>query len=110
MALNIEEFLVNVKRAALEAVAASKPCALLSGRVTGTSPLRVEIDQKFTLTEAQLILTDAVRNHAVTLSSDSGGDRKYTVKQALQAGESVILLRADGGRKYLVLDRTEALK
>ncbi len=109
MALNIEEFLVNVKRAALEAVAASKPCALLSGRVTGTSPLRVEIDQKFTLTEAQLILTDAVRDHAVTLS-DSGGDRKYTVKQALQAGEGVILLRADGGRKYLVLDRTEALK
>ncbi len=36
------------------------------------------------------------------------GDKWFKVNLALKAGESVILLRTNGGQKYIVLDRVEA--
>ena len=81
-----------------------------------------------TLTAAHLILTNAVRDHTVymtvdhTTGSASGGSgdasfashthtykgkKKYTVHYGLKAGEKVILLRCDGGQKFIVLDRVE---
>ena len=36
------------------------------------------------------------------------GRKKWRVHNALKVGEKVILLRCDGGQKYIVLDRWEA--
>ena len=36
------------------------------------------------------------------------GKKKWTVHFKLKVGEKVILLRCDGGQKYIVLDRVEA--
>ena len=36
------------------------------------------------------------------------GRKKWRVHNALKTGEKVILLRCDGGQKYIVLDRWEA--
>ena len=44
----------------------------------------------------------ASHNHAYK------GRKSYRVQLALKAGEKVILLRCDGGQKFLVLDRWEA--
>ena len=87
---NFEGFLADVKRAALEAVRASKPCSVTYGTVTATEPLEIAVDQKLTLRASQLLLTYAVRGEL-----------------ALQRGEKVLLLRADGGQQYIVLDRVE---
>ena len=108
------------------------------GTVTSEAPLKIQVDQKKTLTEAQLILTDSVRDYAVELSTMAGaseaphftedesggsgdaafaphrhkyqGKKKWKVHNALKKGEKVILLRCDGGQKYIVLDRWEARK
>lgn len=122
-------FLENVKRAAVEAVNAAKPFAFVLGKVTGTSPLKVQVDQKLELTAAQLILTNAVRdftvnmtvNHETENTSGGSGDasfashkhaytgtKSYRVHLALKTGEQVLLLRADGGQKFIILDRVEA--
>lgn len=106
---NAAEFLANVKRAAVEAVRAEKPFALMCGSVTGESPLKIQIDQKFELVASQLILTNAVRDFSVELVDDEGAAKKYTVKLALKLGERVLLLRTNGGQKFIVLDRVEAL-
>ena len=77
------ELLQVMKRAAVEAVAAGQPVALCYGTVRSVEPLQIMADQKLPLE-----LLSAVR----------GG---------LQVGEKVLLLRWQGGQKYLVLDRLE---
>ena len=134
MSLEINELVRAVKQAALEAVKADGPMMVCYGTVTATAPLRIMVDQKKTLTEAQLILTDNVRDYAVEMTTlpsyhetelESGGSgdaefaahkhkyqgrKKWLVHNALQSGEKVILIRCDGGQKYIVLDRWEARK
>ena len=120
-------FLESVKRAAVEAVAAGKPFGFILGKVTSVSPLKVQVDQKLELTASQLILTNAVRDFTVDhqteeTSGGSGyaefashkhaykGKKAYKVHLALKTGEQVLLLRADGGQKFIILDRVEAPK
>ncbi len=128
MSLSAKTLVKAVKRAAIDAVMAQKPMAMCMGEVISTSPLKIRIDQKMILTTAQLMLTNAVRDHTVYMTVDhitdssSGGSgdasfashthtykgkKKYTVHYGLSAGEKVILLRCDGGQKFIVLDRVE---
>lgn len=138
MSLDINELVRLVKQAAVEAVRADAPMAVCYGTVLSPSPLKIQVDQKKILGEAQLILTDAVRDYNVEMSTiegsgksqgphyteeESGGSgdaafaahkhpyrgrKKWRVHNALKVGEKVILLRCDGGQKYVVLDRWEA--
>lgn len=87
-----ERFLEIVKKAAVEAVEATAPPRVLFGLVIGTSPLTVRADQKLTLSGEALAVaagTRAIRD----------------VQPGLQAGDKVILLRMQGGQKYVVLDK-----
>lgn len=131
MSFNSSEFLELVKRAAVNAVKADSPMGFCYGIVTSASPVRIQVDQKKILTEAQLILTNNVRDYVVDMTTmpafheteEEGGGagdqafaahkhryqgrKKWKVHLALKAGEKVILLRCDGGQKYIVLDRWE---
>lgn len=80
-------FLKTIKQAAVEAVNAQNPVQICFGTVTKTDPLTVAVDQKISLTEEFLILT------------------KTVTEDALAADDEVILLRAQGGQKYVVIDR-----
>lgn len=84
---DIEEFLKIVKKAAVDAVNAEKPVVVCFGKVVGTSPLQISVEQKMTLSAAQLILTNTVKDNT------------------LLAGDSVCLLRMQGGQKYVVVDK-----
>lgn len=136
MSLDINALVKLVKQAAVEAVKADGPMGVCYGTVTSASPLKIMVDQKKTLTDAQLILTDNVRDYAVEMTTMAGtseaphftedesggsgdaafashkhkyvGKKKWKVHNALKSGEKVILLRCDGGQKYVVLDRWEA--
>lgn len=138
MSLDINELVRLIKQAAVEAVQADTPMAVCYGKVTSTTPLKIQVDQKKILGKAQLILTDNVRDFNVVLSTIEGegrsvgphytenesggagdaafashrhryqGRKKWRVHNALKVGEKVILLRCDGGQKYVVLDRWEA--
>lgn len=132
MSLEINALVRAVKQASVEAVNAGNPMSVCFGTVTSVSPLSIMVDQKKTLTDAQLILTDNVRDFNVYMttmdayheteevSGGSGeaayaahrhryqGKKKWKVHNALESGEKVILLRCDGGQKYIVLDRWEA--
>ncbi len=130
MSLDANELVRLVKRAAVEAIQAGNPMGVCFGTVTSASPLKITVDQKKILTDAQLILTNNVRDYSVEMTVDhqtgstSGGSgdasfashrhaysgrKKFTVHLGLKAGEKVILLRCDGGQKFIVLDRWEAL-
>lgn len=116
----------TIKKAAIEAVEATKPVAVLFGKVTSASPLQINVEQKMTLGAAQLVLsrnvTDFTREVTVSWATEnkSGGSgdasfashdhsiqgrKKITVHNRLVVGDEVILVRQQGGQKYVVWDR-----
>lgn len=92
MLADYNDLLKAIKKAAVEAVEASKPVSVCFGKVTSSSPIKVLVDQKINLTKAQLILTETV------------------TKEPLQKDDQVILLRQQGGQKYIIVDRIGVLE
>lgn len=125
------EFVRLMKKAALDAIEATKPVAVCFGTVTKDSPLEILVDQKLPLGEKQLLLTRNVTDFEANITmakkggwkteSKSGGSgaaafsshnhdidmsrKKITVHNGLVKGDQVILIRQQGGQKYIVLDR-----
>lgn len=74
-----------LKRVALEAVDASKPTVVLYGTVSGITPLTIYLEQKRTITRGFLVVTDKVKN--------------------LVVGDKVVMIRMQGGQKYIIMDK-----
>ncbi len=82
-----------IKRAAVEAVEAEKPAAVCFGRVVSTAPLKISVEQRLTLGENQLILTEAVKNHYADVYFSG-----FTNTDAfMNAAHSHIISKAEGG-------------
>lgn len=129
--ISLPNLIEIIKQAAIEAVAASNPCAILFGKVISTSPLKINVEQRLTLDESHLILTSNVRDYKTKISFDNPGiknivknysmddtpgtdyklsyqqpiQNEITVYNGLKMNESVMLLQIQGGQKYIVLDR-----
>ncbi|MGN7402729.1 DUF2577 domain-containing protein [Cytobacillus praedii] len=111
----------SLKKAAIDAIQAADPTAIQFGHVTSTSPLRILVEQKKELSIAQLILTRNVRDYEVEMSVDHmtelaeghlhgyKGKKKFIIHNALKVGDSVMLLKMQGGQKYIVLDKDVAI-
>lgn len=91
------------------------PVIISTGVVVSVDPLKIQIDQKTTLLESMLRLTNAVKDHTTEVVIppvvDSNGDFSsgtytITIKNGLKVGESVFMIRDQGGQKYTVIDRT----
>ncbi len=130
---NYDDFVKVMKKAAVEAVNASKPANMVFGTVISESPLKIKVDQKLILTSKQLVLARNVTKHEIEVEpslnkepyfhlteSTSGGSgdasfsshnhryegrKKFLVYNELKSGEEVILMQISGGQKYVVLDR-----
>jgi len=89
-----------IKKAAMDAVVASNLVAVMFGTVTKTNPLKVNVDQRFTLDADFLVQTAATAELKVTI-----GGTEYIIRPGLQVGDRVVLLRVQGGQKYLILDK-----
>lgn len=127
---NAVELVKTIKKAAVEAVDATKPVAVLFGKVTSASPLQINVEQKMTLGAAQLVLSRNVTEHKTMITGGNIQDYYYvgsppnvttvpvspshkhaigkveiTVHNGLVVGDEVILIRQQGGQKYVVVDR-----
>lgn len=94
-----------IKKAAVEAVDASKPCGVYFGKVVSVSPLKISVEQKLTLGREQLILCRGVVDYETEITMQSGTKKKALIHNALKTGERVAMVRVQGGQKFLVLDR-----
>lgn len=115
-----------IKMAAVDAVKASNPAAIVFGTVTSISPLKVNIEQRLTLDESHLVLSslvsdfevDVTLNHVTENTSGGTGDSSFsshnhavtgrktmTIHLGLKKDETVMLLQVQGGQKYIILDR-----
>ena len=117
-----------IKQAAVEAVEAGAPVNICVGKVMNENPLKIMINQKMILTKMQLILTRNVTDHDIEVSvgwetkqaligSTGGagndlththtidGKKKMKILNHLKEGEKVLMIRQQGGQKFIVLDR-----
>lgn len=120
-----------MKRSALDAVEAGKPCDLRYGKVISIAPLKVQVTSQFIIPKSMLIVPEYLTDYEieVTVKPDygwntqnrSGGSgeaafsnhnhdiyferKKITIHGALKVGDKVVLLRQAGGQQFLVLDR-----
>ena len=95
---NADDFLKMVKKAAVDAVNASKPANMVFGKVVSTSPLKIKIDQKLILGKAQLVLSKRVTDYRLSVTMDDEL-KTITVHNSLRVGEEVILMQVSGGQK-----------
>lgn len=84
MANNINQL---IKKIAMDAYHAGKPCDIITGIVTETKPLRIKISGKAILDDDFLEITQT--------ASEAG----------LEKGDKAALIRVGGGQKYFVIDK-----
>lgn len=116
-----------MKQAAMEAVKTSQPSNIVFGTVTSASPLKIQISSKITLEKEMLLLTRNVTEFETDITTvnwftenTSGGagyalfeSHKHELKgkkhiivhNQLKSGEKVVLIKEQGGQRYIVLDR-----
>ena len=106
-----------IKRAALDAVNSSQPVNILFGKVTSVSPIKIQVNPKLILGKGNLVIAGNLSKRSVNVSvngntgsADGHGHSvnipiTVTFDNSLKVGDSVILVRMQGGNKYLVLDK-----
>lgn len=102
--LDANDLLVAIKRASIDAIESVKPVTIVYGKVESVSPLKVNVENKLTLTKDQLIVPNRFKIYEIDCEIESKiGIAKYD--NTLKPGENIILFRMQGGQQYLVIDR-----
>lgn len=123
---DFSDLLKSIKQVARETVDNDVPAIVCFGEVQSDNPLQVLVDQKLLLDSDQLILsrnvTDFSRDETVDHMTENRaggsqyalfeshnhqykGRKEFKIHNKLQTGDQVILLRVQGGQKFVILDR-----
>ena len=79
------EWVALLKKIAKQEREASKPAAIMTGKVISDDPLKIRLDKRVTLDKDFLFMTEAAND--------------------LKKGDTAILLRNQGGQDFVVLGR-----
>lgn len=118
-----------IKRASLDAVENSNPMRIYYGVVATAEPISIKIDQKFTIPSEFIVLTRNVtkyktkaiyniKAHETEYDAVDEPHHKHEVKKktfteditidnSLKVGDRVLMIQAQGGQQYIVLDKVE---
>lgn len=102
---NANDLLRLVKTAAIDAVNAQVPMGIAYGTVTSINPLSVRLDAKLILQQSQLEVVKSLSDYEIYLQIEGGQREKYTIFNSLKVDDKVAMLRFEGGRRFLVIDR-----
>lgn len=114
-----------LKQNAVEAVNAGNPTSIVYGKVISVKPMQVQINNKLTLDEDFLVLTKNVSDYEAEIDIEFEGTggieidevagqllrklsitgAKVKIKNAVKVGDSVVMIRKQGGQRYVVLDK-----
>lgn len=120
-----------MKRSALAAVEAEKPCDLRYGTVISEKPLKVRVTNQFIIPEAILIVPQYLTDYEIEVTvkpsyewatqKTEGGSgeaafaehthdiyferKKIKIHGALKVGDKVAMIRQAGGQHFFIIDR-----
>ena len=96
--------LESIKIASIDAINASKPVEIVFGIVLSIEPLKIDLEQKLTLSESFLIVPEEFTDRKINIVIDDE-EKEIEIKNSLKVDDKLILARVQGGQKYLVLSR-----
>lgn len=95
----------GMREIAMNAYRSSQPCDVCFGTIASGEPLMVTIEElKLTLGKRQLVVLDYLMDRTVSVSIE-GASGTAVLPGALKTGDRVVLLRKDGGQRYVILGR-----
>ena len=115
-----------IKNMAVNAVDATVPVTILTGKVISEAPLQIALDSKMIIPEERIKLTKNTSDWTAEISVDhitekrcGGGDyalfeshnhdyngrKKFLIHNALKVGDEVWLIRETGGQRFIAMDR-----
>ena len=115
-----------MNRAARDERESAKPVNVYFGEVVSKSPMKINVEQKMILGESQLVLTRNVTDFMTTASIDwetedkeggageeayekhkhqIAGQKRILIRNALEVGDQVIIIRQQEGQRFIVADR-----
>ena len=92
-----------VKILAQEAINSQKPLEAVFGKVINESPLKIETEQRLILTKDFITVAEHLRERTINVHIDRTVAMK--IDNSLKKEDTVIMLRQQGGQRYIVLDR-----
>lgn len=97
----------DLKKITGDVIAKYAPADVKTGVVIETNPLTVEVDQTDDYYDsAAFLIPQSLTDYQVLITVDGeDGDRLVTVKNSIQPGDSLLMLRCMGGQRILVLDK-----
>ena len=101
---NANDLVRAVQQISSDANKAGYPADVMSGTVIATSPLKIKVEQRFDIDNAQLIVPEHLTDYTMRMEID-GISRTVKVYSGLKVGQQVALIRQQGGQKFLVTDR-----
>ena len=87
-----------IRKTVLETVEQSKPSGVYFGTVISVSPIKINIDQKYTLTEEFIVLGRYITEFSVDYKIDG------ELWRGLRKGDELLLVREQGGQRFCVVD------
>ncbi|MEC0171422.1 DUF2577 domain-containing protein [Paenibacillus graminis] len=104
-----------IKQAALGAMDAAGPVIVQLGIVTSVNPLKVMVDNRLELTEDFFIIPESLTKFEIDLKHTHGIDgsgatkealvEKIIIRKPLAIGDKLLLIRMQGGQRYVIMDR-----
>ena len=96
-----------MKRAAMDANEASQYTDIREGTVVKVNPLEIKISQNFILPASMIIVPESLSNYTISVQTEGEEIMTIFVQNDLELNDKVILLRAHGGKQYIVLDKVK---
>lgn len=94
---------------------------IMYGKVVSESPLKINVEQRMVLDKNFLVLTDHLTKKKKTITyrdyyRNNSGTLTYSDRTAeiefdnsLKVGDKVVLIREQGGQKFLIVDKVVSL-
>lgn len=99
-----------IKRMVKETIENEKPTRVMYGKVISTNPLKVNIEQRMVLDKNFLVLSDRLTRKSTRIRIPSTNDQVDVVfDNSLKVNDKVILLREQGGQKFIILDKVVSI-
>jgi hypothetical protein len=102
-----------IKQASIGAVGAGNPVEITLGEVVSIDKFEVKIEQKLILPKEFFIVPESLTRYEIDLThshsthegSTSNSLNKVVIREGLKQGDKLLLLRVQGGQKYVILDK-----
>ncbi len=110
-------FTEAVQEIAVKAVSGTKPAEIRLAEVRSVDPLSVYLPGAFPISSEALTLTQKVTDYEVEVEveweTETASNHKHIIKgkktmkvcNGLKKGDKVLILRSQGGDKYIIMDK-----